>query len=148
MKISILLPFKEDYSPKFSGAVSIHVSNLLKHSKFKKNIKIYGNTNSNKFLTSNYTNIKVNSNFMTSNNRKFLNKFISLEKENKPNIIEIHNRPNYVDKIYQNLKSKIILYFHNDPRFISGSKTVSERINILNKCEFLFFIEINFRFSG
>ena len=54
MKISILLPFKEDYSPKFSGAVSIHVSNLLKHSKFKKNIKIYGNTNSNKFLTSNY----------------------------------------------------------------------------------------------
>ena len=139
MKISILLPFKEDYSPKFSGAVSIHVSNLLKHSKFKKNIKIYGNTNSNKFLTSNYTNIKVNSNFITSNNRKFLNKFISLEKENKPNIIEIHNRPNYVDKIYQNLKSKIILYFHNDPRSISGSKTLSERINILNKCEFVFF---------
>ena len=32
MKISILLPYKEDYSPNFSGAVSIHVSNLYKYS--------------------------------------------------------------------------------------------------------------------
>ena len=38
MKISILLPYKEDYSPKYSGAVSIHVSNLYKYSKFKKSI--------------------------------------------------------------------------------------------------------------
>ena len=28
MKIAILLPYKEDYTPNFSGAVSIHVSNL------------------------------------------------------------------------------------------------------------------------
>ena len=48
MKISILLPYKEDYSPKYAGAVSIHVSNLLKYSKFKKNIKIFGNTKSKK----------------------------------------------------------------------------------------------------
>ena len=30
MKISILLPYKEDYSSKYAGAVSIHVSNLYK----------------------------------------------------------------------------------------------------------------------
>ena len=35
MKIAILLPYKEDYTPKYSGAVSIHVSNLIKYSKYK-----------------------------------------------------------------------------------------------------------------
>ena len=30
MKIAILLPYKEDYTSKYSGAVSIHVSNLYK----------------------------------------------------------------------------------------------------------------------
>ena len=44
MKISILLPYKENYTPKYSGAVSIHVSNLYKTSKFKNNTFIYGNT--------------------------------------------------------------------------------------------------------
>ncbi len=44
MKISILLPYKEDYSPNYSGAVSIHVSNLYKYSRFKKFITIWGNT--------------------------------------------------------------------------------------------------------
>ena len=35
MRIATLLPFKEEYTPKYSGAVSIHVSNLLKYSKFR-----------------------------------------------------------------------------------------------------------------
>ncbi len=36
MKIAILLPYKEDYTSKYAGAVSIHVSNLYKYSKYKK----------------------------------------------------------------------------------------------------------------
>ena len=44
MKIVTLLPYKEDYTPKYSGAVSIHVSNLNKFSKFKKSTYVYGNT--------------------------------------------------------------------------------------------------------
>ena len=36
--------YKEDYTPKYSGAVSIHVSNLIKFSKFKKSTYVYGNT--------------------------------------------------------------------------------------------------------
>ena len=36
MKIAVLLPYKEDYTAKYSGAVSIHVSNLFNYSKFKR----------------------------------------------------------------------------------------------------------------
>ena len=44
MNIGILLPYKEDYTPKYSGAVSIHVSNLIKYSKYKNTTTVFGNT--------------------------------------------------------------------------------------------------------
>ncbi len=139
MKIAILLPYKEDYSSKYAGAVSIHVANLYNCSKFKNYISIYGNTNNSKYLSSSFKNIKIKTNVLTSSNKKYLNKFISIQKVSEPNIIEIHNRPNYVEKIVNKLKSKIILYFHNNPLTIAGSKTLKERIYLLNNSEFIFF---------
>ena len=44
MKISILLPYKENFSTLYAGAVSIFINDTSKISKFKKNIIIYGNT--------------------------------------------------------------------------------------------------------
>ena len=48
MKISILLPYKEDYSPEYAGAVSLFVNDINKESLFKDNTYIYGNTLSKK----------------------------------------------------------------------------------------------------
>ena len=93
MNIAILLPYKEDYSPKYAGAVSIHVSNLQKYSKFKNSTIVYGNTNKKKFLSSNFKNIKVNSSILFSNNKKYLEKFVELNSKYNPDIVEIHNRP-------------------------------------------------------
>ena len=45
MKISILLPYKENFSPIYAGAVSLFVKDTTKISKFKKFITIYGSTN-------------------------------------------------------------------------------------------------------
>ena len=45
MKISILLPYKENFSPTYAGAVSLFIKDTTKISKFKKDITIYGNTN-------------------------------------------------------------------------------------------------------
>ena len=44
MKISILLPYKENFSPVYPGAVSLFVNDTFTLSKFKKYITIYGNT--------------------------------------------------------------------------------------------------------
>ena len=139
MKIAILLPYKEDYSSNFSGAVSIHVSNLYKYSKFRKHITIWGNTKTKKYLTRNYKNISISKKFLSSNNKQYLSKFINLQKKIRPDIIEIHNRPNYVYEITENLRSKVILYFHNNPLGISGSKSIKERMRLLSNCEYIFF---------
>ena len=45
MKVSILLPYKENFSKEYAGAVSIFVNGVNKYSKFKNGIKVYGNTN-------------------------------------------------------------------------------------------------------
>ena len=44
MKISILLPYKENFSPIYPGAVSLFVRDTVKLSKYRNNITIYGNT--------------------------------------------------------------------------------------------------------
>ena len=44
MKISILLPYKENYSPDYPGAVSLFVKSTSSISDFKDEITIYGST--------------------------------------------------------------------------------------------------------
>jgi len=139
MKIAILLPYKEDYTPKYSGAVSIHVSNLINYSKFKNSTTVFGNTKKKNYLSDNFFNIKVNPNLFSSNNKKYLEKFIVLNEKIAPNIIEIHNRPSYVKSIAEKLKSKIVLFFHNNPLTLLGSKSKSDRLSLLDKCDFIFF---------
>ena len=97
MKISILLPYKENYSANYAGAVSLFLNETTKLSKFKKNIRIFGSTDFKSILSNNYTNIELKkSNLFQSQSRFYVNKFIELHKTIKADIIEIHNRPNYL----------------------------------------------------
>ena len=57
MKISILLPFKENFSPSYAGAVSLFINDTLKFSKFRKSITVYGFTNYKKKFKNKYINI-------------------------------------------------------------------------------------------
>ena len=133
MKIAILLPYKENYSPEYPGAVSLFVNSTIKLSKFKKDITVYGSTDYKKKLSNNYININLKKKFLTSQSKDYVKKFFELHQNNSPDIIEIHNRPLYVNKLIE-LRSKIVLYFHNDPVSMIGSKTVKERLYLLNVC--------------
>ena len=114
MKISILLPYKENYSPDYPGAVSLFVKSTSALSKFKKNITVFGSTSHKKKLSNNYINISLKKKLLRSQSKEYVQKFLQIQKDFKPDIIEIHNRPIYVENLLQ-LNSKIVLYFHNDP---------------------------------
>ena len=139
MKISILLPYKENYSKEYAGAVSIFVNGVNKHSKFKNNIKIYGNTDYSNLLSKNYINLPFKKSLFQSSSKIYVNNFIKIEKKRKSNIIEIHNRPNYLQYLKKENLSKIVFYFHNDPLTMNGSKTITERMYILNLCKKIIF---------
>ena len=52
MKISILLPYKENFSENYAGAVSIFVKDIIKNSSYSKSTKVFGHTS---FKTTNIT---------------------------------------------------------------------------------------------
>ena len=66
MKISILLPYKENFSPEYPGAVSLFVYETSKISKFKKTITIFGNTDYKKRFNLKYVNINLKKNLFSS----------------------------------------------------------------------------------
>ena len=135
MKISILLPFKENFSPSYAGAVSLFINDTLKISKFKKNITVYGYTEYKNKFKNKYVNIQTSKKLFQSQNKDYVSKFINIEKKENSNIIELHNRPIYLKYLVSKLENKnYILYFHNDPLSMSGSKTINERIFLLNNC--------------
>ncbi len=135
MRIAILLPYKENFSPEYPGAVSLFVYETSKISKFKKKITVYGNTEYKKKFPIKYKNIELKKNIFRSQTKNYVEKFINLEKKNNSSIIEVHNRPNYLKILSSRLNNKIFtLYFHNDPLSMEGSKTIEERKNILKTC--------------
>ena len=142
MNIAIILPYKENYSNFGAGAVSLWVKDFLKYTKFKKSITIFGQSISKKRkFSKNFCNIKINDhNFLESNTKKYCEKILSVMNNKKFDIIEIHNRPNVVNYFYNKTNSKIILYLHNDPHTMKGSKTSFERNELLNKCDKIIFI--------
>ncbi len=138
MKISILLPYKENYSPTYAGAVSIFVNATNKISKYRNDITVFGYTNFKKKLSTNYKNIILSKKILKSQSKEYVDKFFKIQKNLNPDIIEIHNRPNYVNKLLE-LNTNLVLYFHNDPVTMNGSKTTSERLELLSNCSKIIF---------
>ena len=142
IKIATILPYKENYTFSKAQAAAIWVKDFFQYSKHKNQNYIYGNTNSKDFLTKNYINININSlkSKFTSSTIEYCNNFIKSSKKINYDIIEIHNRPLVYTHLKNKIDAKFILYFHNDPLSMSGSKTVKERIDLINSIEKIIFV--------
>ena len=139
MKISILLPYKENYTHSNAGAVSIFVNDITNISIFKKNTKIFGNTELKNILSKNYINLYLKKTLLQSKSKQYVKCFLNYEKKINSDLIEVHNRPNYINYIRQDYKNKLFLYFHNDPLSMNGSKNFSERLSLLNSVDRIIF---------
>ena len=88
MKISILLPYKENFSPIYPGAVSLFVNDTVKISKYKKDITIYGNTNYKTLFNLNYKNIALSKFRLQSSSKKYVYEFLKIEKNHISDLID------------------------------------------------------------
>ena len=142
MKIATILPYKENYTFSKAQAAAIWVSDFYKYSKYKDQTFIYGNTSTKDFLTKNYINIKINNlnKKFTSTTKEYCNNFIKKTINKNFDIIEIHNRPEVFNLLKNKMNSKFILYFHNDPLSMNGSKSANERLKLLIGLDRIIFI--------
>ncbi len=126
--IFIILPFKESLDPSLAGAVSLYVKDTSKYSKFKKRIQIISSDD-----LKGRSKIFRNKNYIVN----FCNKYANHEIK----IIEIHNRPEYLNYIKNFFpKAKVNVVFHNDPLSIRGSIKREEREQIISSAHKVIFI--------
>ena len=142
MKIATILPYKENYTFSKAQAAAIWVSDFFKYSKYKDQIFIYGNTKTKDYLTKNYVNIRINKlkTKFKSTTKEYCDNFIKETQKKNFDIIEIHNRPLAFNLLKNHYKSKFVLYFHNDPLSMLGSKSASERLKLLINLDKIIFI--------
>ena len=140
MKICILLPYKENFSSEYAGAVSIFIKDTILKSKYKEQTTVYGLTKFKQNFLKKYKNLSLdNKSFFQSSSNIYVQNFIKNKEVCNSDIIEIHNRPNYVKKILSIKKPKKILFFHNDPLNMNGSKSIKERLYLIKNLDKILF---------
>ena len=80
MNISILLPYKENFSPEYAGAVSIFINAITKKSLFKK-ILLFTAQLDIKKLSKNYVNIPLKKELFKSQSKDYVEKFKLLDEK-------------------------------------------------------------------
>ncbi len=142
MKIATILPYKENYTYSKAQAAAIWVCDFFKYSKYQDTNFIFGNTSTKDYLTKNYINIKISNlkSKLSSTTKEYCKNIIYKIKDENFDIIEIHNRPLIFNYLKREVNSKYILYFHNDPLSMNGSKTSNERLNLLINLDKIVFV--------
>ena len=142
IKIATILPYKENYTFSKAQAAAIWVADFFKHSKFKKNNYIFGNTIKKDYLTNNYINIPISKkkSRFSSTTSEYCDNIVKIINERNFDIVEIHNRPLVFKILKKSLSGKFILYFHNDPLNMKGSKTIAERLYLLDNVDKIIFV--------
>ena len=142
IKIATILPYKENYTFSKAQAAAIWVCDFFKFSVFKNTNFIFGNTRGKDYLTKNYININISNlkSKLSSSTNEYCKNFIEKTKDSNFDIIEIHNRPLVFNYLKNKIVSKFIIYFHNDPLSMNGSRSSNERLKLLNEVDKIIFV--------
>jgi len=130
--IDILLPFKEVFTPSNAGAVSTVVSDLAYHTTLEYKFHIYGRQiTSPSFPELCYHALKPKWPLIYGHNLGLAHSYIKnlQRRERQPSLIEVHGRCQVASTIAKiNKTAKVALFLHNDPRQMTGGKTLAERL--------------------
>ena len=126
----IILPLKESYLQKSSGAVSIFVNEYLKNSKISNNTIVFTNKLRGNYLSDNVCEIDGNNTFFS--NLNYIKKICKTKFFNNLDHVEIHNRPLYAEYIKKKFPNKrITLFLHNT--FFNNNSILNNKKKIICK---------------
>ncbi len=139
-QIAILLPSREGFDPKHFGAIALCVKDFVENSQYKHQSTVFGAVSMNGFPNINYVSLQIKRHklLLESRSAAYSRAFLKHILQIKPNLVEIHNRPNLVLSIANKWPGKIALHLHNDPQQMKFAHSAKQRINLLEKCSAIY----------
>lgn len=128
-----ILPYKEAYNKNNFGAIALAVQGFKEASFLKKHIYIIGSKSCDDALTANYDTVHFKKKFWQSATKVYLKKCLEYLQNKKCQLIEIHNRPIWIEQLNQ-VNIPLSLFLHNDPQEMKGFETPAKRLEVLKKC--------------
>lgn len=141
-----ILPYKEYYDRDRAGAVALTVRDFCEMSEFKKDIVVLGGQQCDNPLTPNYQQLHFKTSFFGRKNDAYLEEALIFLKSRNVKLIEVHNRPIWVQKLSAELEIPITLHLHNDPQEMDCAKNKMERIKLIMQCNAIYCVSNFVRF--
>lgn len=132
--IDILLPHKEMMTDSNRGAIATVVSELVLNSASPEMFSVFGAPLSDPMKGIDYRPISFYRRWLYGGNLGMAHAYLrSLKSQNRnPDLVEVHGRAQVAALIARRRPDlKVVLYLHNDPRHMKGSKTPAERSALL-----------------
>lgn len=131
-RTAVLLPRRERYAEIGAGAVATVVDGLACFSAERSSLRVLGTPVNRPLTGASFTPVALAPFWCGGKTRRYLTGAARLLKGGA-DVVEIHNRPKYAAFLYRALPpTALVLYLHNDPRTMEGSKTPSERRKLMS----------------
>ena len=134
-RIDILLPSKESFGPKNAGAISGVVLDLIEESRTPDCFRVVGSEVGTPFPGAMFKGLQPRQGWLHGSNIGLAAAYLhDLRLSGSPDLVEVHSRchvASYLKKKRPDLK--VVLYLHNDPRDMKGSRSIAERRRLLRE---------------
>ena len=131
-KVAILLPHKERFSNKGAGAVSTVVYEQVRASQIQDSLCVSGRRVGQLLDPGCFVPVDFAPIWYGNRGRRYIYGFRNAWANNWPGLIEIHNRPVYVNLVRKLFPGVALsLYLHNDPQEMRGARSSEERERLL-----------------
>ena len=138
MSLHLLLPPKESFTPDNAGAIARVAADSLRHSRFRGGATVFGQPLDAPPLGGiAYQGLRSWHRFLHGRNIGFGKAYISwLRRQDEsawPDLIEVHGRCRLAGMVARAVPERpVVLFQHNDPRDMTGGRTVLERRGLAN----------------
>lgn len=131
-RVATILPPREMFSPSATGAVGLLVHRLARAaSGFDQTV--YGMPTEAPFADTRFVPVAP-AGLQLRQSERYTQALARRMRDDKPNLIEVHNRPDVALALAQEFRrTPVLLVLHNDPQGMRGAKTPAERTLVLKR---------------
>lgn len=130
-RIAVVLPPRETFTQRQSGAVALCVRDFAAYSRFASDITIFG-AGACDYPEVRYRRVEGWRRWWKRDRAAYADAIAS--ETGGVDLIEVQNRPRMIMRL-RRPGTKLALHLHNDPKTMDGSRTIAERATLLRACD-------------